>query len=159
MDRSCRICGRRTEETDSMTAEEIEKANDFMSQSIHEYRRRTKQTDILTYNPLISQKPQLHFLDVSRMTSTHPHAKASSPENDHGRKLCQANGYDTAPMVDTWNHVLYSNMRDIAMAQMAGQTGPQARTMGAPPGSPYSYPIPLYQQYQQYQPYQQNPFP
>jgi len=141
----CQTCGRRTEEKDTMTEEEIIMANDYMARSIAKYRRRTGQTDLLTYNPMQSQKPQIHMLDVSHMTRSHPHAKASSAENDHGRKLCQAQGLTTAPMVDSWNHLFYNNMKDMAMAQ--SYAVPQVRTMAAPPGTPYAYAHPPYKNY------------
>lgn len=139
----CQACGRRTEEVHNMTEEEITMANGYMARSIHTYRRRTRQMDLLTYSPILSQKPRIHMLDVSHMTRSHPHAIASSAKNDHGRKLCQAQGMKMAPMVDSWNHLLYSNMQDMAMAQ--SQAVPHVRTMAAPPGTPYSYAIPQYQ--------------
>jgi len=149
----CQRCGgfrRRTEEAGnttralkegehSMTLEEIELANKYMIESINEYRRRTKQHDLLAYSPHISGKAQIHFLDVSHMTHSHPHAKASTGDSDHGRKLCQAQGLDTAPMVDSWNHMFYSNMKEMARGQVAAGAAPQVWNKNAPPGSPYSY--------------------
>jgi len=124
---ACQQCNRRTEEEKSMTVEEIQMANEYMAHTIDQYRRRTRQTDLLNYNPIISQKPQIHILDVSHMSSSHPHAKASTPENDHGRKLCQAQGWNTAPQVKWWNNMLYSNLKDMARAEMAAQAGPQVQ--------------------------------
>lgn len=115
----CQQCGRRTQEENSMTEKEIVMANDYMIQSIDHYRRNTRQTDLRNYSPITSQKPQIHVLDVSNMSRSHPHAKSSNPKNDHGRKLCQAQGWDTAPQVKWWNNMFYSNLRDMAAAEMA----------------------------------------
>jgi hypothetical protein len=136
---------RRTKEI--MSDEEISKANDFMAKSIDEYRRRTRQMDLLSHDPNKSMMPRIHMLDVSYMTHSHPHARASSPENNHGRKLCEQQGMQTAPMYDYWNHVMYSNMKDMAAAELMQQQQQQQQqfVQSAPqsnqPGPQFQQPI------------------
>ena len=139
----CASCGRRTKESTVMSQDEIKAANDYMIRAVDEYRRRTRQLDITQYDPSRSGKPSIHFMDVSSMTYSHPHAQASSPDNEHSRKLCQSQQMQTAPMYDSWNHLLYSNMRDMAAAEMAQASGGGGGGFGspfyqsAPQGSPY----------------------
>merc|ERR1712176_1643552 len=135
-----------------MTLEEVQITNAYMSKSIQEYRRKTKQMDLLNYDPQYSLRPQIHFLDVSTLTHNHPHTreyydKVESVEKmekrpEKRRKLCE--NLNNAPMVDSWNHVLYSNMRDMARAeQRAANVPPQLNyRAGAPLGSPYAAAVP-----------------
>jgi len=126
-----------------MSMQEVEMANAYMTRSIDEYRRRTKQMDLLNYDPELSQMPRIHFLDVSKMAHTHPHAQKSLSEAHGGRKLCQQSGFDSS-IYDSWNHMLYTNMKDMALAEKLAPTDPQVQAMrqAAPLGSPYSYAAP-----------------
>lgn len=140
----CQSCpgGRRhlEEGTRRMSEEEIDRANDFMIKSVDEYRRQTRQYELSNhYHPSGQVGPKEHILDVRKLTMTHPHAVKA--EGKHGRHLCAAAGMSTAPQFDTWNHMLYSNMKDIA-AQEAYQraVGPQIQAMNIPPTNPYAYP-------------------
>jgi hypothetical protein len=144
----CATCGRRTKESQVMSQDELKAANDYMIRAVDEYRRRTRQLDMTQYDPSRSGKPNIHFLDVSSMTYSHPHAQASSPDNEHSRKLCQSQQMQTAPMYDSWNHLLYSNMRDLAAAEMGQAQGPGGLSspfyQSAPQGSPYQNGVPFY---------------
>lgn len=128
-------CGGRRRAKEAMSDQDIQRANEYMHKAIDEFRRRNQQSDLKSHDPSQSNAPQFHMLDVSHMTRTHPHAVAASASKDHahGRKLCQRQGVQVAPMVDSWNHALYTNMRDIAFAQpqpMYAQ--PQQVVMGPP---------------------------
>lgn len=120
--------GRRANESDSMTKDEIMKANAYMIKSVDEYRRRTKQLDLVSYDPAKGDLPNIHILDVSFMTHSHPHADKVS----HGRRNEQV-----ASMYDHWNHLLYSNLRDLAAAEVKRK---RSKTLldTAPEGSPYN---------------------
>jgi len=131
---------RRAKEASSMSVEELNRANKYMIKAVDEFRRRTKQMDLVGMDPGRSGLPSMHVLDVSRMTSTHPHAD----KIHHGRRNEQV-----APLYDSWNHLLYSNLRDIAFAEQQRKTE-QVRKMvdSAPEGSPYhngveAFPDPL----------------
>jgi len=124
----CQQCGggyrKLRGEGDAMDSIDIEKANNFLIKTVDEYRRLTGQSDPVSPKPWASNFPKIQVLDVTEMTMKHPHAKASSTENDHGRKLCQQSMRQTAPMYDSWNHVLYSNLRDVAAAERNQQRQP-----------------------------------
>jgi hypothetical protein len=62
------------------------------------------------------------------MTNTHPHAK----NIPNGRRNEQV-----ASLYDHWNHLLYSNLRDIAAAEHKRKTQLQYLVETAPEGSPY----------------------
>ncbi len=121
---------RRTQRSDIMSEEEIEQANKYLHRSVDEFRRRTRQSDLLTYDPNKSKMPFVHILDVSHMTNAHPLSKAG-PEGH--RDLAKVPN-----LYDHWNHLLYSNMRDIAAAELARNSQLfQSMQKAAPPGSPY----------------------
>lgn len=121
--------GRRAKETvKKMTTHELNKANRYIIKSVDEYRRRTKQMDMVGNDPARSGLPSIHVLDISHMTNTHPHAKHVA----HGRRNEQV-----ASLYDHWNHLLYSNLRDIAAAERKRKTQMQHWVESAPKGSPY----------------------
>lgn len=122
--------GRRTQRSDSMSEQEIDQANKYLHRSVDEFRRRTRQSDLLTYDPNKSKMPFVHILDVSHMTNAHPLSKVG-PEGR--RDLARVPN-----LFDHWNHLLYTNMRDIAAAELARNSESfQSMEKGAPPGSPY----------------------
>ncbi len=131
---------RRMKEAGSMTAQELNRANKYMIKAVDEFRRRTKQMDVLGTDPSKSGLPSIHVLDVSRMSSSHPHAK----DIHHGRR-----NERVAPLYDHWNHLLYSNLRDLAAAEERRKVFKNMREIkSAPEGSPYhngveSFPDPL----------------
>jgi hypothetical protein len=121
--------GRRMKENvKKMSAQELNSANKYLIKSVDEYRRRTRQMDLAANDPAKSGLPSIHVLDVSLMTNTHPHAK-SIP---NGRRNEQV-----ASLYDHWNHLLYSNLRDIAAAEHKRKTQLQYLVETAPEGSPY----------------------
>jgi len=121
--------GRRAKETvQKMSPHELNKANKYLIKSVDEYRRRTKQMDMVGNDPTRSGLPSIHILDISHMTNTHPHAK----HIPHGRRNEQV-----ASLYDHWNHLLYSNLRDIAAAERKRKTQMQHWVESAPKGSPY----------------------
>lgn len=128
---------RKTKRSDAMTREEIDRANDYLHRSVDEFRRRTRQSDLLSLDPHKSKVPYVHVLDVSHMTHKHP---ISQEGRKSGRDL------EKAPnLYDHWNHLLYSNLRDIAVAEMARNSVlVKSRQQSAPPGSPYHNEIPLF---------------
>lgn len=129
----CQQCGggyrKLRGEGDAMDSTDIEKANNFLIKTVDEYRRLTGQSDPLSPKPWASNFPKIQVLDVTEMTMKHPHAKASSAENDYGRKLCQQSMRQTAPMYDSWNHMLYSNLRDVAAAERNQQQPNQQQSV------------------------------
>lgn len=127
---------RRTKKTNAMTQEEIQEANDYLHRSVHEYRRRARQTDLLSYDPAKSKMPYVHVLDVAHMTHSHPLANAGPEGRRHLEKVPN--------LYDNWNHLLYTNMRDIAAAELARQSKINAKQHSAPLGSPYENAIPIY---------------
>mmetsp|Transcript_23837 Transcript_23837/g.35435 ORF Transcript_23837/g.35435 Transcript_23837/m.35435 type:complete len:1035 (+) Transcript_23837:104-3208(+) len=122
---------RRTQQgSDIMTEEEIDQANKYLHRSVDEFRRRTRQSDILSYDPNKSKMPFVHILDVSHMTNAHPLSKAG-PE---GRRDLKS----VPNLYDHWNHLLYTNMRDMAAAELARNSESfKSKQQEAPPGSPY----------------------
>eukprot|EP00559_Dactyliosolen_fragilissimus_P002329 CAMPEP_0184860998 /NCGR_PEP_ID=MMETSP0580-20130426/5784_1 /TAXON_ID=1118495 /ORGANISM="Dactyliosolen fragilissimus" /LENGTH=943 /DNA_ID=CAMNT_0027358319 /DNA_START=360 /DNA_END=3191 /DNA_ORIENTATION=+ len=104
-----------------MGDEDLQRANDYMIKTIDEYRRRTRQFDNASYDPLSSKAPKIHFFDVTHMTNTHPHVLETLEKGEeHGRKLCQRRGLQglqSAPMYDAWNDMFYSQLRDLAAAE------------------------------------------
>lgn len=111
-----------------MDKEELQQANRFLIKSVDEYRRRTRQMDMLGNSPEKSGLPSIHVLDVSHMSNSHPHSK----HIPHGRRNEQV-----ASLYDHWNHLLYSNLRDIAMAERKRKMQKQHLIDTAPEGSPY----------------------
>lgn len=128
------------EDNEGMPEEDIMKANAFLHKSVDEYRRRTKQYELSNfYHPNGQVGPKEHVLDITAMTQSHPHSQKAGGK--HGRHLCQQGGFNAAPPVNAWNHMLYTSMRDIA-AQEAYQRSiaPQMQQMNIPPNNPYAYP-------------------
>ena len=125
---------RKTQKSDAMTQSEIEQANNYLHRAVEEYRRRTRQGDLLSYDPAKSKLPYVHVLDVAHMTHNHPLSTG-----DH-RDLAKAPN-----LYDHWNHLLYSNLRDMAKAELARNSAEmKTKQQGAPPGSPYENNVPLF---------------
>ena len=129
-----------TRNDNDMTPDQLKQANRYVIRAVDEFRRRTKQMDVTGTDPTKSGLPSIHVLDVSQMTSSHPHAN----QIHHGRRNEQV-----APLYDHWNHLLYSNLKDLANAELQRKSL-MVRTLveSAPRGSPYhngvqSFPDPL----------------
>jgi hypothetical protein len=117
-----------TEKSNSeMIPDEIQHVNNYMIKEVDEYRRRTKQMDIVGYDPTNSDLPRLNILDVSFMTPSNPHGGRIG----HGRRNEQISN-----IYDHWNHLLYSNMRDMAKAEQIRKSQ-RVLHESAPEGSPY----------------------
>mmetsp|Transcript_22113 Transcript_22113/g.25585 ORF Transcript_22113/g.25585 Transcript_22113/m.25585 type:complete len:712 (-) Transcript_22113:24-2159(-) len=129
---------RRTKRSTFMTQEEVEEANDHLHKSVDEYRRKARQSDFLSYDPVKSRLPYVHVLDVTHMTHSHPLAHAGAKGHRDLSKVPN--------LYDHWNHMLYTNMRDIAKAELARKSSEHLRRTqeSAPPGSPYHNSIPLF---------------
>lgn len=120
---------RRTKATNIMSSAELSRANQYLHKSINEYRRQAKQMDYVNYDPSKSGLPYVHILDVTHMTETHPLADPRA----RARKVEQAPN-----LFEHWSHLLYSNMRDMAAAEVAKQSPEfQIHAKTAPEGSPY----------------------
>ena len=129
---------RRTQKSEAMSLEEIGDANNYLYKAVDEYQRRTRQTDLLTYDPAKSRLPYVHILDVAHMTHSHPLANEEEGSAKH-RDL-----KSLPDLYDHWNHLLYSNMRDMAAAELARKSAQiQAKQHSAPPGSPYENSVPI----------------
>merc|ERR1712038_998827 len=116
---------------------EIAKANGHLHRSVEEYRRRTRQADLLSYDPEKSKLPYVHVLDVTHMTHTHPLASEGETENHDVEQVPN--------LYDHWNHLPYTNLRDMARAEVArNSSAMKAKQQVAPPGSPYENNVPLF---------------
>lgn len=128
---------RRTRKSDDMTESEIEQANHYLHRSVEEYRRRTHQSDLLSYDPEKSKLPYVHVLDITHMTHTHPLSD--------GKQKGHRDLKNVPNLYDHWNHLLYSNMRDMARAELARNSPKmKAKRQAVPPGSPYENSAPLF---------------
>jgi hypothetical protein len=130
---------RRTQENDFMNEAEMKEANRHLHRSIDEYKRRTRQNNVFSYDPAKSKMPLVHVLDVTHMTHSHPLSKESEGGKEH------RNLENTPDLFAHWNHLLFTNMRDMARAQLARNSAAnKSKQESAPPGSPYHNAVPMF---------------
>ena len=107
----------------TMSNEDMELANRFTIQSIHEMRNTHEM------RPRPEGHPDIHILDVSHMTSKHPHAT-----QDGMRQLKCGEGNTSSEIHDGWNNLLFSMLNDIEAGErnQGGQHSQQQQQMNQP---------------------------